>query len=206
MKQAEKDSRRDYQDPITPDFRKHVGIWADLERLRPRGDCVVIRVIPEPEMHANLIWIPDTARGGDNTPRIGEVVAVGKGDRRFFWVCLDCIERDEESPGWRQSTFHAPEPCPMCESRRLSGDLFNPDHHPMHVKPGDWVYYWRVFANQVEVNKEIYQFVREEQHILAVLEKEPEGVSLEAVHAHDREMIQRGDWTPLEKESNGTRN
>lgn len=167
MNQAEKDSRRSYQDTPHPDFRKHVGIWADLERLRPRGDCVVVRLIPEPEQHANLIWIPDVVRKGENSlPRIGEVVAVGLGDRLFTWFCKCCI-------GGQRSTFHAPEPCPICGQNDFGpAEIDFITRHPMHVKPGDRVVFWRVLANQMIINEEIFQFVREESQILAVLEEE----------------------------------
>lgn len=163
----------------------HANVETDLARIKPRGDCVLIRVLPEAEVTASGIVLPQTGKDSSEL-RVGEVVAVGPGDRLYVWGCDTCTKvfdhfvgemvfknlnsLVEELEGMvRLSTKRAPKsPCSSCGENNWRLDHWT--RHEMHVKPGDRIWYRRVLANQQLINGELYQLIREEAHIWAVLE------------------------------------
>ena len=106
----------------------HANVDVPLAHIKPTGDCVLVRVLPEKEVTASGIVLPQTGKDSSEL-RFGEVISVGPGD--------------------------------MIRGKRA----------PMHVKAGDRIWYRRVLANQQMINGELYQLVREEAHIWAVLEQ-----------------------------------
>jgi co-chaperonin GroES (HSP10) len=181
---------RSYQDTDNPDFNRHVNIPADLSSIKPLGDFVLVRVIPETDMHAGLIFIPISARDQSKyqAPRIGEVIACGPGDKTLVLICPDCLPDEIWNGSFDDFETHRSADsgmrCHRCGCYSLDNVLeYQEDHvlrdlppktgrFPMHVKPGDRVVFWRAPANSVVINDEIYHFLHEEQHILAVLESE----------------------------------
>lgn len=165
----------------------HADIEVPLENIKPMGDCVLVRVLPEEEVTASGIMLPQTGKDSSEL-RIGEVVAAGPGDKLFVWVCNTCLKVwDWNGPvkmshkniaAWREAatskswyrltTTKNPSPCKVCgESNWLLNGI---GHHEMHVKPGDRIWYRRVLANQQMINGELYQLIHEEQHVVAILE------------------------------------
>lgn len=160
---------REYQDPEFVNWR-HEDIPAELAAVRPRGDFVLLRVLPEDALEGGRIWIPQSTRErGKQPPRIGFVVAVGKGDRLFSLFCPFCRQftaRTETARSWRCRE------CGETMRQRTTTDGTETGRCEMNVKPGDRVLYWRVPANGVKLNGEEFVFVHEQQHIVAVLEDE----------------------------------
>lgn len=115
----------------------------DPKDVRPIYDRVLVREIPEPETRGS-IFIPQSALGKPGL-RIGEVVAVGKGDR---WI----------EKGWREGES---------EPRRSALKV---DRLPMDVKPGDRVVYDRRTECEVYLQGEPYSLIHQEQSIFCVLE------------------------------------
>lgn len=153
---------------------RHANITADLAGVRPLGDLVLVRMLPEAEMHRNLIWIPQFSGAHADRqlrpvlPSIGEVVAAGPGDKLLAMECSDCCR-----PANRLATANNFK-CEEC-----GGDLsFEHPLHPMediyrapmHVSPGDRIMYWKRPSNEQVINDETFQLIHEEQDILGVIE------------------------------------
>lgn len=122
---------------------------ATVEQLRPLGDLVLVRPLPEAEK-IGQIFLPDNARNPERGLRRGVVVACGPGDMRhdFELKALDV----------------PPELSKPCT------DFSWWPRHAMHVKPGDIVIYPRVPANGVTIDGAEHFLIHEEQHVLAVIE------------------------------------
>lgn len=138
---------------------RHANIPAELANLRPCGDFVLVRVIPEPEM-AGRIVLPQ-GRKENLAPRIGEVIAVGPGDK--LPLSNKEMRQLADADGgivrpWADEIVY-----------EVRADIWW-TRGPMHVKPGDRILYWRTYANEVVLNDELYQLIHEEQHIVGVLE------------------------------------
>lgn len=150
----------------------HADIKVPLENIKPMGDCVLVRVLPEEEVTASGIVLPQT--GNDSSGlRIGEVIAAGPGDRLIHYWCLyyKCSSRDAMPAfdAYRLMNGKTPK-CPNCGRDMEPSGLPARRRAPMHVKPGDRIWYRRVLANQQLINGELYQLIHEEAHIWAVLE------------------------------------
>jgi co-chaperonin GroES (HSP10) len=148
----------------------HASIPAELAAVRPMGDFVLVRMLPEEEMHRNLIWLPQfSGTYADRQmrpvyPSIGEVVGCGPGDIKT-WATCSCGKKfttTESNLSEGPCCWYC---CPRCGSSVKSSW-----RHPMHVSPGDRIMYWRVPANEVMLNDETFQFLHEQQHILGVIE------------------------------------
>lgn len=162
-------------------------ITADLEKLTPAGDFILVKRIPDAD-RSGLIWIPATARNKEAGLRRGTVVAVGKGDRVFMCLCSECgsvadrvirmkLEPARIGPDRINYTLGK---CHTC------GGSFSHSEHAgyaeMNVKPGDEIVYTRSPANDVQIGGDAYTFLHEEQHIVAVIETlEEESDALTAV-------------------------
>ena len=126
-------------------------IPADLAKLQPYGDFVLVKRLPSQEVSAS-IWLPqETVRDMNTGVRRGVVMATGPGDK--LW------ER------WThyKSGQHPKEFWPLEHSGKRC---------EMDVKVGDEVLYPRTPANEVKLNGEEYCFIHEGE-IRAVLETEP---------------------------------
>lgn len=113
------------------------------EHIRPLEDRVLVRDIPDEEMVGSLV-APETARDRDLNRR-GIVVAVGLGDR-FYEKGKNTITGE------------------VIRKAVKGGRL------PMEVKVGDRVIFNRRKDMEFFVDGERYNFVNEEQSILAILE------------------------------------
>lgn len=141
----------------------HPSIPAELSQVQPHGDFVLVRRIPEQE-RPNLIIAPGWRNKGVDGVKRGEVLAVGKGDRRHEWVCITC-------GGITHTTEKAPSKGGECRHHWERMAVME-DRHPMHVKVGDEVLYHRAPANHISLNGQDYVFLHEEQHVLAVIEQD----------------------------------
>lgn len=113
------------------------------EHIRPLEDRVLVRDIPDEEM-VGPVYSPETARDRDMNRR-GIVVAVGLGDR-FYEKGKNPITGE------------------VIRKVIKGGRL------PMEVKVGDRVIFNRRKDMEFFVGGERYNFVNEEQSILAVIE------------------------------------
>lgn len=160
----------------------HANIPAELANVRPLGDFCLVRMLPEEEMHRNLIWLPQFSGAHADRqlrptlPSIGEVVAAGPGDRLEWLQCGHCGKRislSVENHSLEELTNSDVWTCPHCQlGRVLFRRLYQREkpRHMMHVSPGDRIMYWRVPANEVVLNDETFQFLHEQQHVLGVIE------------------------------------
>lgn len=122
-----------------------------VELVRPLGDFILVKRLPDCDEVNSLIIRPGMCmnasgkwvRSDDCELRLGEVIAVGPGD---------------EIPNGNVLSSGTGS---MIAVTKLL---------PMHVKVGDTVLYPRVPANDVRIDGQEYTFLREEQHVLAVIE------------------------------------
>lgn len=88
------------------------------------------------------IVLPDIAHNPERGLRRGVVIACGPGDK---------VTEGWDVPGGRANTWK---------------------RHPMHVRPGDEIIFPRVPANVVNIGGEELILCHEQQHILAVIERD----------------------------------
>lgn len=135
--------------------------------IRPMEDLVVVKDIPDEEAIGSIV-IPNSARDRDQNRR-GLVVAVGLGDR-FYEKGKDPITGEIRRrtvgmcecgcPKWKHVTHW----CMDCECNNFSPRL------PMEVKVGDRVLFNRRKDMEFFIDGDRYNFVHEEQSILAILD------------------------------------
>lgn len=160
-------------------------VEADPATIRPYADCVLVRPIDDPTAPRSPIipsathmtkdgrWRSDRAKGN----QYGEVVAVGPGDKLLVMYCRACFDGDS---GCRVDPFAtrlegaSSRTCRNCGGPLTLGANGDGtamiDRAEMHVKVGDVIIFPRVPANEIEVNGESMVFLREIQHVLAVVE------------------------------------
>jgi co-chaperonin GroES (HSP10) len=145
----------------------HPNIPAELESVRPHGDYVLVKRIPDPLTTAGgMLYLPDGSRDPKKlVPRRGLVIAVGKGDRLHCWSCFEC-------GAFKGTTLQGPGRCDHCGAEQWN--YLGEKRHEMQVNVGDHVIYWRSPANDIRLNEEDYVFLHEEQHIAAVIPQESE--------------------------------
>lgn len=159
----------------------HPNIPAELSQIKPLGDLVLVRRIVEQE-RSNIIIAPGWRNKGVDGVKTGEVIAVGPGDKGIWLYCLECHEgllgfpvmqgRADGSVYWKLRSR-----CPTCGGPRevgYVGSTLRTGRADMHVKPGDVVLYHRAPANNFVLNGQDYVMLREEQHVLAVIESKQE--------------------------------
>lgn len=148
---------------------------ATVEQLRPLGDLVLVRPLPEEEKIGSVV-LPDNARTPERGLRRGKVIAAGPGDRAFHFKCDECFADYSSTVHSDDGKVFAVSACPRCGSkeRSLYLSVANEEPHssrrPMHVKPGDTVIYPRVPSGGVMINGAECFLIHEEQHVLAVIE------------------------------------
>lgn len=155
------------------DWRDAVSTWdGDIASIRPLGDFVLVKPIPEDD---SLIIDPKTQMTRDGRwrttnrekgNRMGTVVATGPGDRLLVLKCHGCgelnnrIDRAQEVKAWK---------CSNCGSKHLTSAYNGSFVCSMHVQPGDTVVYPSVPANEFKIDGDDYVFLHEECHVLAVI-------------------------------------
>jgi co-chaperonin GroES (HSP10) len=132
---------------------RHPSIQTAVDRITPLYDCVLVERIPEP-VNSSMVQRPERWQNPEEGLRTGRVVAVGRGDV--------CTSEDTSN-------------CNIISKIRMidgkQADWTTSARHAMNVKPGDVVIYPRVPANDVVIDGRAYTFLREEQHVLAVLDE-----------------------------------
>ncbi len=93
-----------------------------IDQIQPRADILLVRRIPDAEITASGLVVPQIARDAKTGVRVGEVLRIGPGD----------------GP-------------------------------PMECQVGDKIAYRRVPDNDVNIGGVDCVFLREEQHVLAIL-------------------------------------
>ena len=119
----------------------------DIDKLIPLADMVLVERLPDAERSFGGLWLPETSRDKREGLRIGKVLAVGRGDRLRF-------------------KYEPPEGLGI----KVEGELWWETRIPMNVRVGDRIIYVRVPDNDVRINGRDMVILREEQHVLAVLE------------------------------------
>lgn len=162
-----------------PFFRR---VNADPAAIQPHGDCVLVQPIEDPTAPAPLIVESETKMTSDGRWRwdrkrgnqYGRVVAVGPGDRLLVMYCNACWQKGISSFTSRLETAKS-RTCQNCGGvLTLGADKDGSalvDRAEMYVKPGDVVIFPRVPANEMEIGGESFVWLRQEQHVLAVLEE-----------------------------------
>lgn len=126
-----------------------------IDQVDPRHDMVLVRRLPDDQITKGGILLPETALNKREGYRIGEVLRVGKGDIVFGETCDDrnyCRKCD----AWD-----------CCHCEWATHDTFR---FPMLCKPGDRVIYSRCPDNDVTIDGVECTFLREEQHVLAIID------------------------------------
>lgn len=136
----------------------------DLDTLTPLADMVLVRRLPEEEKTASGLILPQSGRDKREGLRVGVVLRVGRGDR---WQVPYSDDLFQNRPFGRNDTMTC---CIGPDGKPKY--LFMSGRHPMSVKPGDRVVYARCPDNDVRINGEDLVLLREEQHVLAVLEED----------------------------------
>lgn len=164
------------------EWRDLQAVWnGDISTIRPLGDFVLVRPFPMEHGTGSLIINPGVHMTQDGRWRsnrlkgnqMGEVIAVGRGDRMLTFHCEGCGISAHRSETAKR---HA---CCSCGGSLSKGWLCSDgsvidvvDRYRMNVQPGDVVVYPQVPSNEVSINGERLIFLHEEQHILAVVEQE----------------------------------
>lgn len=160
----------------------HPSIPAELASVKPLGDFVLVRRDLDQE-RSNVIIAPGWRNKGVDGVKRGTVIAVGPGDKGVFLWCETCHETRQGFPVMQGTargdvSYSLRTKCPKCGNPRSiamdwvrDGDPLEA-RAPMHVKPGDEILYHRAPANNVVIDDQEFVLLHEEQHILAVIEKE----------------------------------
>jgi co-chaperonin GroES (HSP10) len=144
----------------------------DIDKLTPLADMVLVRRLPDEETtHGGLI-VPGVARNKREGLRVGLVLRVGMGDT--WRVPYDQWSKSAY-PRDNSVTIHVMPIMNIAPCDHITGVDETPVREvsgrwTMQVKPGDRVVYSRVEENNVNINGEDLVLLREEQHVLAVLE------------------------------------
>lgn len=120
---------------------------ATIDQVHPRVDIILARRIPEEEITASGLIVPEMARNKASGVRVGEVLKCGPGDTKGYY---------EYNP---------------LNGLPIGGAIGPIQHHPMECKPGDRILYMRCPDNDVNIGGVGCVFLREEQHVLAILDK-----------------------------------
>jgi co-chaperonin GroES (HSP10) len=164
-------------------------IVADIERLRPLGDFILVKPLPEDQtaeitdskLQTRMVSEFTMTRDGRyrwNRAKgliYGVAVACGKGDRLFWVGCDKCGLYDTRLAHRIGSRCAFGAVGKRCEGRtRIVDHEDRPvvGHADMDVKPGDIVIVSRVPANEIRINGEEYGFFHLEQHVLGIVEQE----------------------------------
>lgn len=150
-------------------------VSADLAKIRPMGDYVLVKRLPNDNPVEGL-WLPKSVQKEVRQLRRGTVCAVGLGDPMIRIRCKACggernnmaLLKPSHRDGQREPIHIASCNCGETDYELISSNL----RCPMEVQLGDQVLYWRSPANDVCINGEEYVLLHEEQHLVAILEPE----------------------------------
>lgn len=148
-------------------------------RLQEFGSEAITIYNPRVHMTQDYRWRSDRPRGN----RLGEVVACGPGDLAAHLYCETCQELRKRIVKTGEGT-HAQSiggKCDQCGDALSifprwgtgpEAEIVSTERMPMNVRVGDIVVFPRVPNNELRINGEDFCFLHEEQHVLAVIEKE----------------------------------
>lgn len=147
----------------TPKAHRNANVITSPDEVNPYGDLVLVRRLPEDDIRGR-IFLPNGSANPDKGLRRGVVVSAGPGDKLLLVVCVPCGTT-------RVRVLDAPwGSCEYCGSTEAK--VLDQRRAPMHAKVGDEVIYTRVPANEIDIDNVTHTFLHEEQHILAVIERE----------------------------------
>lgn len=126
---------------------------ATIDQVHPRKDILLVRRIPDEEITASGLVVPDSARNPAMGVRVGEVLKCGPGDT----VRCPACEGDGQTQGEEVGVIE----CMDCWDGKIV--------IPMNCKPGDRILYNRCPDNDVNIGGVDCVLLREEQHVLAIL-------------------------------------
>ena len=124
-----------------------------IDRITPLADMVLVRRIPDSETTFGGIVIPECYRTPRSGTRTGEVLAVGRGD----------LVRVKPENGY----------CRLCDAwdcRHVENDEEYEIRLPMQCMVGHLIVYMRCPDNDVTIDGVECVLLREEQHVLGILE------------------------------------
>ena len=145
---------------------------ATIDQVHPRKDILLVRRIPDEEITASGVVVPDSARNPAMGVRVGEVLKCGPGDEivsaaRYCHTCdvFSCpsgkrIFRDLLTGSDIELECLTECPC---------GKPAPAPHVEMKCHPDDHILYNRCPDNNVNIGGIDCVLLREEQHVLAIL-------------------------------------
>lgn len=141
-------------------------IATDIAAFQPLGDFVLVKRATAP--HVDTFLALPEGRSEEPGYRRGIVVAIGPGDK--LPQCEhECCACHDHFFSWAAKFGK----CRKCqEDYRVTITWHSNRRAEMYVRPGDEVVYTRAPANDVILNGEEYTVLHQQQHIIAVLEKE----------------------------------
>lgn len=132
-----------------------------IEQIRPRGDFVLVRRLPD---YRSFFWVPRQNERAIQDLRIGEVLQVGPGDAAYIGWCRYCDV-------FTRRMLVPPVKCTYC-GKALEDGVSTHANIALGVRVGDKVIYPRVPDNDITVNGEELTMLHEECHVLAVLDEQ----------------------------------
>jgi hypothetical protein len=154
-------------------------VSTEMEAMKPLGDFVLVKPLPIDDPLSRL-WLPISVKRTIMQLKLGLVVAAGDGDRLITLRCKACgTERSRLAQlGFTHAEhLRAPIKTSRCSCGESAVDLVGETRAAMNVQVGDEIIYWRSPANDCFINGVEYVFLHEEQHIVAVVDKEENDVS-----------------------------
>jgi co-chaperonin GroES (HSP10) len=118
---------------------------ATIDQVHPRADIILARRIPEAEITSSGLIVPEMARNKAMGVRVGEVLKCGPGDQIITLNTENYLKGTD------------------------TGMVAEVSFHPMECRPGDRILYMRCPDNDVNIGGVDCVFLREEQHVLAIL-------------------------------------
>jgi co-chaperonin GroES (HSP10) len=132
-----------------------VAAKATIDQIHPLKDILLVRRLPDDEVTASGLYIPAVARDARMGTRIGEVLRVGDGD---------LVTANPVTNGHCRA-------CDAWDCQHVEWDTEETFRSPMECKVGDRIVYMRCPDNDVCIDGVDCVLLREEQHVLAILEE-----------------------------------
>lgn len=134
---------------------------ATIDQVHPRKDILLVRRIPDEEITASGVAVPDSARNPAMGVRVGEVLKCGPGDMLEFNDLFDIPLKADVNHATGTVT-----------DKIVDGKVVHVRCNvraSMECKPGDRILYMRCPDNDVNIGGVDCVLLREEQHVLAIL-------------------------------------
>jgi co-chaperonin GroES (HSP10) len=160
----------------------HPDIQTKIENIRPIGDFVLVKRLPDEEETVGGLLIPSRYRNEDRprnprqSIRRGVIVAAGPGDKGLLWKCGACGVEKFMAPSGKQykgedyMTYAIRSRC-ECGKRDWTPVADVKAYANMDATVGDIVLYQRWENNIVRINNEEYTLLHEQSQVIAVEER-----------------------------------